>query len=169
MTVIINIGRRVPRGWLRRTASTVKGLISFQENMWQMIKQSMNLAKKKANFSNTGIQFIMTSDDELEDINWKIEWMKILIKGNELQEKEEYEEAMNMYKDFRKQKNFKDALNKGVGVDENLKRPFKSRLLSPTKIDEAYKAGYGSVEDSNIANKLLEMGILTHIEWVKDF
>ena len=38
-----------------------------------------------------------------------------------------------------------------------------------SKINEAYEHGYGAVENNNIANKLLEMGILTHIEFNKDF
>jgi len=50
-----------------------------------------------------------------------------------------------------------------------MKKHFKTRVLSQMKIDDAYKKGYGAMEDNNIANKLLEMGILTHIEWIKDF
>ena len=53
--------------------------------------------------------------------------------------------------------------------DERLSKMFNSKLLSPTQIKDAYSKGYGAMQDNNIANKLLEMGILTHIEWKKDF
>ena len=46
---------------------------------------------------------------------------------------------------------------------------FKTKLLPQEKVTEAYKKGYGAMKDNNIANKLLEMGILTHMEWIKDF
>lgn len=164
MTIIIHIGRRVPRSWFKRTASRVEGLISFQENIWQIIKQSMNLAKRKANSSNTGIKFVLTNPPyEVEDLNWQIEWMKIIIQGNQIQEKEEYEEAMNIYKPFGK------LMKKEFDRDENFAKPFKSTMLSTKKIDECYKTGYGVINDSNISNKLLEMGILTHIELIPDY
>ena len=48
MTVLINIGRRVPRNWAKRQLHRLSGLISFQENIWQMVKTSLTTAKRKA-------------------------------------------------------------------------------------------------------------------------
>jgi len=44
MTVLVHIGRRVPRNWFKRAGRTAAGFISFQENIWIIIKQAMNLA-----------------------------------------------------------------------------------------------------------------------------
>lgn len=162
MTLYINVGRRVPRSWMRRQGSRVAGLVSFQEHIWQIIKQSLNMAKKKANASGT-IDFVLTKDKEIEDMNYEIEWIKIIIRGTEAQEKEEYEEAMGMYEPFGK------IMKKDMPKDEKMTKHFKTKILNNDKVQEAYQQGYGSVDKNNISNKLLEMGILTHIEWTKDF
>ena len=162
MTVVISIGRRIPRNWFRRQGTKAAGLMSFQTNMWTMIRQSMQLAKRKANASGK-LNFVMTFDNEIEDLHYQLEWMKIIIQGNEEQEKEEYEEALQMYAPLNK------LFKKDMPKDKNISKQFKSKMLSATKMDEAYKAGYGSVQDKNMANQLLELGIITHIEWIKDF
>jgi len=162
MTVVVHIGRRVPRKWFKRQANRVKGLVTFQENIWQMINQSMRLGKKKCNASGKG-KWVQTTESEPEDINYHIEWLKILIIGGEEFEKEEYEDALKLYKPFDK------VFKKDFPKDDNMAKHFKSKVLSGAKVDDAYTAGYGSVGDNNISNKLLEMGILTHIEWIKDF
>ena len=163
MSVIINIGRRVPRSWFRAGINKVQSVISFQEHLWSIIKQSLNLAKKKANNSNTGVKFVLTTDNEIEDLNYQIQWIKVIIQGTKEQEEEEYNEAMGMYKPFNK------VFKKDMPKDERLLKVFKTKMLSQEKIDEAYKKGYGSVSDNNISNKLLEMGILTHIELIRDY
>jgi len=162
MTVIVNIGRRVPRSWFRRHAGKVKGFLSFQENLWIIIKQSLGMAKKKANASGK-LKFILTTDKESEDINYEIEWIKIIIQGDREQEAEEYDEAMKMYGPLNK------VFKKSIPNDGKMKKHFKTKVLSAAKIDEAYKKGYGAIGDDNLTNKLLEMGILTHIEQIDDF
>ena len=163
MSLVIHIGRRVPKKWFKRQMSRAAGLITFQENMWVMICQSMNLGKRKCNQSGMGT-WVQTKEMESEDLHYNIEWLKIIIRGSEEFEKEEYEDSMKFYGAFHK--HFKKEFN----PDINLKKHFKTKILNATKVEDAYKKGYGAMgEDSNIANKLLEMGILTHIEWVKDF
>jgi hypothetical protein len=105
----------------------------------------------------------MTSEDEVEDIHYRLEWIKIIIQGTKEQEKEEYDEAMRMYQPLGK------LFKKDIPKDENMQQHFKTKLIPGFKVEEAYKAGHGAVEDNNISNKLLEMGILTHIEFINDF
>jgi len=163
MTVITKIGRRVPKSWFKRTATKAKGLLSFQENIWLMVTQSFKIARSKANASDTGIKFEIIKDRESEDLHYEIEWMTIIIQGTEKQEKEEYEEAQMLYKNVAKH------MKKEIPKDPTMQKHFKTKILSSEKVKDAYKKGYGAMHDSNMANKLLEMGILTHIEWKKDF
>jgi ribosome-associated translation inhibitor RaiA len=163
MTVVIQVGRRMPKKWLKRTAIKVKGLMTFQENIWQIISESLKKAKRRAD-ADGRMKFILTTDRESEDLNFNIEWNKMVIMGTEEMEKEEYEEAMAMYS-----KKLSKQLKKDFPTDDTLSKHLKSKILSQHKIKEAYEAGYGAVGANNIANKLLEMGILTHIEWIKDF
>jgi len=142
--------------------TTAMGFISFQENIWVIIKQAMNLAKRRANESGK-IKFVMTHEEEEEDLNYKIHWLKIIIQGSEEDEKEEYEDSMKLYLPLNK------IFKKDMPKNEHMATHFKTKILSGAKVEEAYKKGYGAVSDSNVSNKLLEMGILTHIEWVKDF
>jgi len=162
MTVIVNVGRRVPRSWFRRQTTKAKGLISFQENLWIIIGQSLGMAKKKANASGK-IKFVMKKETEIEDLNYQIEWIKIIIQGTNKQEEEEYKEALQMYQPLNK------IFKKEIPKDDRMKKHFKTKVLSTIKVEDAYKKGYGAINDNNLSNKLLEMGILTHIEWIKDF
>lgn len=159
----MNIGRRVPRSWFRRQANRAKGLITFQENIWIMIKNSLNMAKRKANASGK-IKFHMTTDHEIEDMNYEFEWIKLIIQGTKEAEEDEYKDTMKLYDKMSK------VFKKELPQDDRLGKYFtKSKILNKAQIDEAYKKGYGSVSSDNISNKLLEMGILTHVNWVQDF
>jgi hypothetical protein len=145
-----------------------KSIFTFQEQLWSIISQSLEMARKKANEAakknpSAAITFVKIKEDESEDINYKIEWIKIIIQGTEEQEKEEYEASMKLYSPLGK------VLRKDMPADDNLKKYFQSKVLSLARVEEAYKQGYGSMDKNNISNKLLEMGILTHIEWLKDF
>lgn len=163
MVVLINIGRRVPRSWFRAGLNKAQSILSFQEHLWIIITQSINLAKKKASASNTGVTFVVTKDSEKEDLNYEIQWLRVTIQGTKAQEEEEYNEAMGLYQPLGK------ILKKDLPSDERLKQHFKTKILTNEKVEEAYKKGYGAVSDNNLSNKLLEMGILTHIEWVHDY
>jgi len=163
MTIFIHIGRRIPKSWMKRKINVIAGLINFQENIWIIIKQSLNMAKKKANASNTGVKFIMTTDTESEDLLYNIEWIKITIQGTKEQEEEEYNATMKLYNPLI------NVFKKELPKDDNMEKHFKSKILEPFKVEEAYKKGYGSIGQDNIANKMLEMGILTHIEKIDDF
>jgi len=162
MTLYVNIGRRVPRNWFKRTAVRAKGLMSFQENIWMMIKSSFNLMKKKAK-NHESITIVIKNEEENEDINFKIEWIKVITQGTPAEEQEELEEANKFYEPFGLM--FKDKLP----VDDELKKHFKTKVLTSARVDEAYKKGYGAVSSSNISNKLLEMGILMDIQLVEDY
>jgi hypothetical protein len=162
MTVLIHIGRRLPRSWYRRHAAKIKGLMTFQENIWQMICQSLNTAKKKA-LADGRMKFVITRETENEDMNYQLEWRKVTIQGTPEMEEEEYNDSLKLYDKLSK------SFKKDYEVDDRLSKHFQSKLLSPVKIDDAYKAGFGCMENNNISNKLLEMGILTHVEWQKDF
>ena len=80
MTLVINIGRRVPRKWVKRMAQKAKGFVSFQENLWLIINQSLNLAKKQANQAGT-LSFVMVKEDEIENLQIATgsdEWVSIV-------------------------------------------------------------------------------------------
>lgn len=162
MTVIINVGRRVPKSWFRRQANKAAGLLTFQENIWLIILQSLNLAKKKANASGKA-KFVSTKEYEDEDMNYQLEWIKIKIQATEEVEEEEYNESMQLYHPLGK------ILKKDFPKNDRMKSHFKTKVLSKAQVEEAYKKGYGALNDNNMANKLLEMGILTYVEWIPDY
>jgi hypothetical protein len=168
MTIYFNVGRRVPRRWLKRQGEKLQGILSFQEHIWTMIKSGLSQATKKANAcakddqKYAGLKFVLTKDEEVEDLNYIIEWQKLIIQGTEEQEADEMKDIQDFYKPLGV------LFKKDMPKDENLNKHFKTKILTATKVTEAYEKGYGAVSDNNIANKLLEMGIITHIEWVKD-
>lgn len=162
MTLLVRVGRRMPKNWLRRTMTRLGGLIAFQENIWLMIIQSFSLARKKCNASGKG-EWAIIKEKESESLHYDIVWFINIIKGTREFEEEEYKDTFKLYDTLG------NIMKKELPIDENLKKMFKSKILSPEKVMEAYKAGYGSSSESNISNKLLEMGILTHIELIDDY
>lgn len=162
MTLFVHIGRRVPRSWYRRTAQKVQGLLTFQEHIWQMVSQGMQLAKKKAN-ADGRMSFKMERETEIENMNYEIKWIKMIIQGTPDMEEEELQDTLKMYDKL------KNSFKQDFTVDENLSKCFKTKLLPQEKVNEAYKKGFGSTSENNIANKLLEMGILTHVEKIDDY
>lgn len=170
VTLIIHIGRRVPKNWARRQVTKLAGLIGFQENLWIMIKQTFRQQKKRANEESKnmhsrmhGCKFILENIDESEDLTFKLEWLKITFQGTEAQEKEEYEEVMKIYDKL------SNILKKEYPKDEALSRNFKTKVLTLEQIKKAYTEGHGASEGNNISKILNEMGILTNIEMIKDY
>lgn len=162
MTVVVQIGRRIPKNWFKRTAVKFKGLLSFQENIWQMVKQALSFAKKKAK-ADGRLAWVSRTEYESEDLHWQLEWFITEVQGTKAQEEEEYNEALTLYDNLGK--HFK----KDFPTDGNLAKFFKTTKLSQDQVKKAYESGYGAVENKSYAKKLLEMGILTHIEWIKDY
>ena len=163
MVVKISIGRRVPRQWFKRQIHKAKGLLSFQENIWLIIDRSMSLAKRKATQSSVKIDFQKSGHREPEDLNWDLEWIEVQIRSPDKNlEEEEYQEAMGMYKTL------KTLFKSEFPENEDLKRSFITKRLSESQLKKAYKAGYGAAGDNTIAQKLLDMGIITLIEKIDD-
>ena len=163
ITVIVRVGRRVPNSWFKRGAQKAAGFISFQSNVWEIIKQSFSLAKRKATESGK-LKFVIQREREREDMNYSIEWLKVIIQGTEEQEIEEEEEALKMYAPLNQ------VLKKDIPKNDiSMSKRIKSKYLTEEQINKAYKEGMGSIDDNNLSNKLLEMAIITHIERIKDY
>lgn len=162
MTLIIKFGRRMPRNWYKRTAQKVGGLIGFQENLWIMIRTAVGTAKRQANESGK-IKFITTRKIENEDLHYQLEWLEIIIQGGKEAEQDELKDMQNFYAPFGK------SFKKEMPTDNNLSKHFKTKMLGLESLEEAYKKGMGSVDNNNIANKMLEMGILLHYELIEDY
>lgn len=123
----------------------------------------MRAAAKKANSSGKDIKMHYETFTESEDQFWELEWFMMTIVGSKEMEVGEYEDAQNMYKKLGK------LFKKDIDKDQNLSRTFVSNKVPLKTIQECYKKGYGSADDKNISNKLLEMGILTHVEYKEDY
>lgn len=127
-----------------------------------MITTAIGTAKRKANESGV-IKFITTKTMENEDLHYQIEWLQIVIQGSKEAEADELKDMQNFYAPLNSW--FKKELPK----DENLSKHFNTKILGLETVEEAYKKGYGSIDNNNIANKILEMGILLHYELIDDY
>lgn len=127
-----------------------------------MIKQTLSQAKRRMN--NDGrLKCTITYDSESEDLHYNLEWIKMIIQGPEDMELEEYNAILRLYIPL------EQAMKKEFPKDDNLSKQFKTKILSTKKVEEAYKQGFGAMTENNISNKLLEMGILTTVELIKDY
>lgn len=136
----------------------MKGLLTFQENIWLIISRSLTIAKKKATASPGTLVFDKKTYREPEDLNYDIEWIEVTINGNPVEEEEEYEEAMQMYKTL------KQVFKKEFKPENEMMKQFKTKQLTKIQLERSYKAGFGAAKDNTLAQKLLELGILTYIE-----
>ena len=121
MTVILHVGRRVPKSWYRRGAAKIKGLISFQENIWQMISQGV-AKSKKAILADGRMTCVIINETESEDMNYQIEWKKVIIQGTPAMEEDEHKDILVLYSKIGKQ------FKKDFEVDPRLSKHFKSKL-----------------------------------------
>ena len=137
--------------------------MTFQENIWQILKQSFEKVKRRIT-ADGRMKMVIHRETESEDLHYQLEWMKMTIQGTKEMEEDEYKDTLKMYDKLGKQ------FKKEFPVDNNMAKHLKgTKVLPQSKIEEAYKKGFGVVEQNSIVNKLLEMGILTHVEWVDDF
>ena len=127
-----------------------------------MISQSLSLAKRRATESGK-LKFSLTKESEIEDVHYQLEWLVVIIQGTEEQEQEEYDDTMKLYGQL------KNTLKKEIPKDDEMLKFFKTKMLNEEELQKAYKEGYGSMEDNNIANKMLELGILTSVVFLKDY
>jgi hypothetical protein len=133
--------------------------MTYQENIWLIIDRSLVMAKKKCASTPEGGTFIKKNYRDMEDLHYDIEWIEINFIGNPTQEEEEYKEAMEMYNNI-------GSIFKKTQIPDNpeLNKMFNTVRLNKEQLDEAYKAGHGSVADTSISRQLLNLGIMTHIE-----
>jgi len=164
MVVIIKIGRRVPRAWTSRVVNKIKGLFTYQENIWLIIERSLAMAKKKCAKTPNGGTFLKQSYRDMEDLNFDLEWIEVKYIGNPSQEEEEYNESLKMFEPLKNI--FKSDL---ADNDKDLTKAFKTARLNKEQIEKVYKVGMDASQGNSIQQQLLRLGIITYVEWVKDF
>jgi len=164
MTVSFDVGRRLPRNWFKRGLQKMSDILTFQEHIWYIITSSLRLAKKRAKKAGSELVFIIEKDKEDEDINFMIEWIRIKIKGTEAEEEDEYKDLLKFYEPLNKVFD----KNKLKADNPAFKAMFKSKIVNIKTMEKMYKQGLNETGANTIQNKLLELGILSNIEWVKD-
>jgi hypothetical protein len=162
MTVRILIGRRIPRKAFQRFAHKLSSLLSFQENIWIIIANSMEKVKKRANDSGL-IKCVKTKEIEHEDMFYDLEWIVMVFQGSKEAELDEIKDMNNFYLPLNK------VMKKDIGSDANFSKHFKTKFLSLESLEKAYSKGFGSAENESISNKLLEIGILTSFSHIDDY
>lgn len=165
MTLIVKVGRRLPKTWFRRGVQKISRILNFQDHIWMIIKNSFKQAQKKCKKAKPHMVFEIIKDKENESINYTLEWVTVVIQGTEAEEEDEYNDMLSFYKPlgklFDKEKLFKK--------DKTLMSQFKSKIVNTETIERMYKQGYDSTSENSIQNKLLELGILCDLVWHRDW
>ena len=168
MVVTIKIGRRVPRNFFKRAGYKTAGLFTFQENMWLIITRALQMSKNECdNRPEEQVTITIQNKEEDDGLHYKFQWKIMNISSMfPEKEKEEYDVFMTLYE---KVGAIRKVLNQKVEADSDMTKAVKnSKVLSEKQWEEAKEAGYGAMNNKDIASKLLEMGIITHIEWKPD-
>jgi len=168
MVVIIKIGRRIPVNFLKGLAYKTSGFLTFQENIWLIICRALQMSKNMADAKpEEQVTITIQNKEERDGIHYKFQWKIVTISSIfPEKEKEEYDVFMNLYD---KISAIKNVLGKTVDAHTDFSKTLKgSKVMSEKQWEEAKTAGYGAMENKDIASKLLEMGIITHCEWVPD-
>lgn len=168
MVVTIKIGRRVPRNFFKAAGYRAAGLLTFQENMWLIIGRALQMSKNKCDsMPEEQVTITIQNKDEEDGLHYKFQWKIMTISSIfPEKEKEEYDEFMNLYSRVGA---IRKVLNQKVDANADISAVIKnSKVLSEKQWLEAKEAGYGALNNKDIASKLLEMGIITHIDWRPD-
>lgn len=168
MVVTIKIGRRIPRSFFKSAAYKTAGFLTFQENIWLIIGRALQMAKNACDAKpEEQVQMTIQNKEEDDGLHYKFQWKVVTVSSIfPEKEKEEYDAFMTLYE---KVGAIKNLLNKKVEVNADFSQTLKhSKVMNEIQWEEAKKAGYGSLNNKDIASKLLEMGIITHAEWKPD-
>jgi hypothetical protein len=168
MVVTIKIGRRIPRNFFKSVAYKTAGLFTFQENMWLIICRALQMSKNECdNRPEEQVKITIQNKEEEDGLHYKFQWRIMNISSIfPEKEKEEYDVFMTLYE---KVGAIRKVLNQKVDANSDMTKTLKgSKIMSETQWEEAKKAGYGAMNNKDISSKLLEMGIITHIEWKPD-
>ena len=168
MVVTIKIGRRVPRNFFKNVAYKTAGLLTFQENMWLIISRALQMAKNECDSKpEEQVTITIQSKEEEDGLHYKFQWKIMTISSIfPEKEKEEYDVFMTLYE---KVGAIRKVLNQKVEANADMSKSIKgSKIMTEKQWEEAKEAGYGALNNKDISSKLLEMGIITHIEWKPD-
>jgi len=168
MVVTIKIGRRVPRNFFKRAAYKTAGLFTFQENLWLMISRALQMSKNKCDsMPEEQVRITIQNKEEDDGLHYRFEWKIVSVSSIfPEKEKEEYDAFMNLYERIG---TIKKIVNQKIETNPEISAEIKkSKYITEAQWKEAKAAGYGALKNKDIASKLLEIGIVTHIEWKPD-
>ncbi len=170
IVLILKFGRRVPKNLFSRLARKLRGILTYQETLWQILKQSFEIGKKKADEYNVICEIITDKEEESKD--FLIEWYIVYIRGknNDLQaEYYQYKQGLRFWDKFENNNLFKKMKVKTRKDKDNvLSKMFITKLVPKDKIKELFNKGSNIVKKESIARILLKSGIISYMEWVDD-
>lgn len=163
MTVTIKIGRRMPRVFARRLLERGKNWLSLQQQIWLYINLAFSGAKKAAdNRPEEQVVITIENKTEFEDLQWQLEFKIITVSSIiHAKEVEEYEEVMGIYKKFNL---LKQLQGKKIEGNEGVRDAFNSKVITKEQFEKSKIAGLEAIGKENVADKLLDLGIVTIIE-----
>ena len=168
MVVTIKIGRRVPRNFFKGMAYKAGGFLTFQENIWIIIGRALQMSKNLCDSKpEEQVQITIQNKEEEDGLHYKFQWKIVTISSIfPEKEKEEYEIFMTLYE---KLGATKTLMNKQIDTTPEFSKVLTtSKVMTEKQWNEAKEAGYGAMNNKDMASKLLEMGIITHAEWKPD-
>jgi len=165
MTITIKVGRRIPKRWNRMLYRKFMGFMTFQENLWLMIKMTFDGSSRQIRRANKdGLTSIIMNrrfvreNDERDKLNYKFEWYIYTLSS--IVRKEEEDEWRDLQKlDGALKKlyfNNKVKMQKG-----DLSGSFVGKYMSKKEFDKYVKAG--SQDEKSIKQRLLEAGIVVSV------
>ena len=175
MVVVIKIGRRIHRSdsdknWFINKVSNLKNTLSIQQYMWKTILYGIMLSTKKMdkaikkNLNNPDFKFKYMKKKYIEEesLNYNIEWLELLLFGNEDEELEEYTSAMKFFDKIGNNRLFRQRAGK-VEIDPELSAPYQHKLKSRNS-ERLISKGFDKVKDVTIAKALNDVGIIVIIK-----
>jgi hypothetical protein len=168
MVVIIKIGRRVPRSFFKGVAYKAGGFLTFQENIWLIINRALQMSKNMCDSKpEEQVQITIQGKEEDDGLHYKFQWKIMTISSIfPEKEKEEYEIFMTLYE---RMGAIKALMNKKIDTNPEFSKSLvNSKVMTEKQWEAAKEAGYGAMNNKDIASKLLEMGIITYAEWKPD-
>ena len=168
MVVTIKIGRRIPRNFFKGVAYRTAGFLTFQENIWLIISRALQMSKNMCDSKpEEQVQMTIQNKEEEDGLHYKFQWKIVTISSIfPEKEKEEYDVFMTLYE---KVGAIKGLLSHKIDASAEFSKPLRdSKVMTAAQWKEAEDAGFGAMNNKDLASKLLEMGIITHAEWKPD-
>lgn len=165
MVATIKFGRKRYKNLTANIIEDMKGMFTFQTNMWYMIESSFKRFKRSADIQyklgDDNIQVNIRNEKQSVDDTLDIEWLIIdFISESYQRELEEYNKFINFDSEFKKIFDNMKKNNSNIEINKSKFNIVNMLKITKEQIDKWIEVGLDKTRNKSISDVLIELDIV---------